>query len=985
MASRNALLRCLVGVSVVLCPFVSRGDDLAPPITYEGKPISEIRYDPPSQPVTRADLARLMPFPPGTPLHLVDVRGAIKRLYGTGRYSNIEVETEPATDGVALIIRTTEQWFVGPVEVHGKVHTPPNEGQLANAARLELGTPFNEEDLQTAQKGIVDLLQRNGLYLAKVDPKVDRDPEHQQVSLTFQVDSGKRARLTLPTITGESKIPEDQIAKAAKYRGWFRWKLATDQETQSGIQNIQKKFDKEDRLTGSATLDHMDYDAATNRVRPTIQADSGPKVKIDASGAKVSKSNLQKYVPVFDEETVNRDLLVSGVRNLRDYFQNQGYFDVEVDFQTKQANPDEQDITYTIALGERHKLVKVDIQGNHYFTTAQIRERMFLQPAGFVRLRHGRYTEGFARRDEQSIKALYRDNGFRDAKVSAVAHDEYQGKKGEVSVTLTIDEGPQYLVSNLNVDGITRPDKSTILALLASSPGQPFSDTSVAMDRDYILNVYQSAGHPDATFDWRGAPGPGPHEMTLYYTVVEGPPRYVRDVLISGLHTTRQRLVDPNILLKAGDPLAWTQMGVMQRRLYNLGVFDKVDMAIQNPDGDTENKYVVYHLTEGRRYFAAVGVGAEIARIGGSQTSLDAPAGATGFAPRFDLELSRLNLWGLGQSLNFKGRYSTLDRRVSLNYLIPRYQNVDGRNISVTALYDNTRDVLTFTARRIEGSAQISQKLSKATTLLGRYTWRNVQVDQSTLKITPELIPLVAQPARVAMISGSLIQDRRDDPVDAHHGYYNTADLALVEHYFGGNKNFVRFLGRNSYYKTIFPDVVLASNTEFGWIQPFGVTAGVDPFEYVPISERFFGGGSTSHRGFPDNQAGPRDPLTGFPLGGNALLFHTTELRFPFLGDNIQGVLFHDMGNLYSNVSSISFRTHQNGLSDFNYMVHAAGFGIRYKTPVGPVRLDLAYSINPPTFNGLKGTYQDLLFGRATPTIQSVAHFQFFFSIGQAF
>jgi outer membrane protein assembly factor BamA len=310
---------------------------------------------------------------------------------------------------------------------------------------------------------------------------------------------------------------------------------------------------------------------------------------------------------------------------------------------------------------------------------------------------------------------------------------------------------------------------------------------------------------------------------------------------------------------------------------------------------------------------------------------------------------------------------------------------VDGRNISVTALYDNTRDVLTFTARRIEGSAQISQKLSKATTLLGRYTWRNVQVDQSTLKITPELIPLVAQPARVAMISGSLIQDRRDDPVDAHHGYYNTADLALVEHYFGGNKNFVRFLGRNSYYKTIFPDVVLASNTEFGWIQPFGVTAGVDPFEYVPISERFFGGGSTSHRGFPDNQAGPRDPLTGFPLGGNALLFHTTELRFPFLGDNIQGVLFHDMGNLYSNVSSISFRTHQNGLSDFNYMVHAAGFGIRYKTPVGPVRLDLAYSINPPTFNGLKGTYQDLLFGRATPTIQSVAHFQFFFSIGQAF
>jgi outer membrane protein assembly factor BamA len=401
MGTRNALMRCCVGVSALLCQCVSSADDLALPSTYEGQPIAQIRYDPPSQPVTRADLARLVPFQPGTPLRLAEVRQAIKKLYGTGQYSNIAIETEPAPTGVVLIIRTTEQWFVGPVEVRGKVSVPPNEGQLANAARLELGAPFNEEDLQTAEKGVRGLLERNGLYLAKVDPKVDRDPEHQQVSFTFQVNSGKRARFTTPAITGENKIPTATLAKATKYKGWFRWKQATDQETQSGVENIRKKYGKEDRLTGDVKLDHMDYDAATNRVKPTIQATSGPKVKISASGAKISRSNLQQYVPVFDEQTVNRDLLVSGVRNLRDYFQNQGYFDVQVDFESKQASPDEQDIIYTIALGERHKVIKVDIRGNRYFTTSQIRERMFLQPAGFVRLRHGRYTEGFARRDKR--------------------------------------------------------------------------------------------------------------------------------------------------------------------------------------------------------------------------------------------------------------------------------------------------------------------------------------------------------------------------------------------------------------------------------------------------------------------------------------------------------------------------------------------------------------------------------------------------------
>src|SRR5205807_2236209 len=285
--------------------------------------------------------------------------------------------------------------------------------------------------------------------------------------------------------------------------------------------------------------------------------------------------------------------------------------------------------------------------------------------------------------------------------------------------------------------------------------------------------------------------------------------------------------------------------------------------------------------------------------------------GATGFAPRGDLEVSRLNLWGLGHSLNFKGRYSTLDRRLSLSYMIPRYRDVQGRNITVSALYDNTRDVLTFTARKLEGSVQYSKQLSKPTTMLFRYTWRDVRVDQSTLKINPLLIPAISQPARLSIVSVTLVQDRRDDPVNAHRGIYNSADFGLVEHYFGGNKNFIRFLGRNSYYKRIHADYVLASNTEFGWIHPFSITPGIDPFDYVPLPERFFGGGNSSHRGFPENQAGQRDPLTGFPLGGNALLFHSTELRFPLVGDNLEGVFFHDLGNIYSGLNTISFRVHQ--------------------------------------------------------------------------
>src|SRR5450432_42502 len=983
MASRTALPLCLLYV-LSITPIV-RADDLAPPAEYEGKTVTHVRFDPPTQPLVPADLTRLVAFSEGGPLHLADVRAAIKRLYGTGEYTGIAVNTEPAPGGVSLVFRTTGQWFVGPVDVTGKINLPPNASQLSGAARLDLGAPFSDGDVDTAVDNLRSLLQRNGLYRGTITPKVVRDPQHQQVSITFQVNSGKRARLTLPIVVGDTKIPAAQVARAAKYKEmlFFPWKPVTEAGMQSGLENIRTKYDRQDRLTASVTLDKSDYLSAENRVRPTIRADGGPKIKITAEGAKVSKGVLQRYVPVFEEATVNQDLLVAGTRNLRDYFQNRGYFDVQVELASHDANPDLEVVTYTVSLGDLHHVVSLAVKGNRYFSTAEIRERMFLQPKKFIRLRHGRYSQSFATRDEQSIQALYRDSGFRDCQVVTSVTDDDRGKTGDVAITINIEEGAQYVVSNLEVNGITLKNRGAMLSVLASSPGQPFSETAVAMDRDYILENYQSAGYPNATFEYRTAPA-GPNRIDLRYNVTEGAPQYVRDVLVSGLRTSRRRLVDPIITLHSGDTLSWSEMGRMQRHLYNLGVFEKVDMAIQNPDGDAEQKYVDFHCVEGHLYTMAIGVGAEIAKIGGSATSVSNPTGTTGFAPRFDLQLGRLNLWGLGHSVNFNGRYSPLDRRASLSYSAPRFHNVEGRNITVSGLYDNTRDVLTFTAVKLQGTAQVSQRLDKATNLFFRYSWTHDRVDGTTIKISPLLIPLYSQPSRVGAFAVNLVQDRRDDPADAHQGIYNSLDLGLAAQGFGGNKNFMRFLGRNSYYKKLTGDFVLASNTIFGLIRPFS-TAGIAATNYVPLPERFFGGGEGSMRGFPTNQAGPRDLETGFPLGGNALLFHSTELRFPLIGDNINGVFFHDMGNVYSRLGSVSFRVHQKSLTDFDYMVHAAGFGIRYRTPLGPIRVDLAYSINPPTFNGLQGTYQQLLFGGATRTIQNVSHFQFFFSIGQAF
>jgi outer membrane translocation and assembly module TamA len=213
---------------------------------------------------------------------------------------------------------------------------------------------------------------------------------------------------------------------------------------------------------------------------------------------------------------------------------------------------------------------------------------------------------------------------------------------------------------------------------------------------------------------------------------------------------------------------------------------------------------------------------------------------------------------------------------------------------------------------------------------------------------------------------------------------------------------------RNATYHPLSRNVVLARQTQFGVIVPFTSVPGLTAAESIPLPERFFGGGDNSSRAFPYNQAGPRDigapqasggessQPTGFPLGGNALFFNNVELRFPLIGQNIQGVLFHDMGNVFSTLSKVSFRYHQKNLQDFDYTVHDVGIGVRYRTPVGPIRLDLAYGLNPPSFIGFGGDAQQLLQcnpnlppsqlpGFCQSTRQSVSHFQFFFSIGQTF
>jgi outer membrane protein insertion porin family len=979
-------VRSPVLLIVVLCTSaIAPAQGPAPSPDWEGRPVARIVFDPPNQPISTVEMEKLLPFHAGSILTQADVHTAIERLYQTGRFLDVSIEGEPVeNDGGSMVvrIRTELTYFVGRVSFSG-VAEPPTRSQLLTAAKLELGTPFSEGDLEQATENIEERLHANGFYQSTVKTRVDRNADTEEIQIHFDLDTGDRAHFDGVNLSGTFTKSPARIVRETHWRRGFGpflapgWREETEALIQRGVNRVLENLQRGDHLQARVSLERLEYHEATNTVTPSLAIDSGPILQVRTTGAKVSSGRLRQTIPVFQERTVDRSLLVEGRRNLVEYFQSQGYFEAQVEFEESTPAPGRQVIDYQVELNNRLRLASVAISGNRFFDTPTLRDRLAISPARFPRSRFGSFSQRMLDRDLDSMRDLYHANGFRDVEITAKTQTSTVKRHEDIAVAIQVKEGPQWIVEKLSIGGVPESDLPYLRSILQSTPGQPYSEANIAFDRDSILSYYFNNGYPDASFDWTETPASLDNHVNLTFSVRTGKQQFVRDVLVRGLDATRSSLVDSRILLRPGDPISQNKIAESQQKLYDLGVFSKVQTAIQNPDGDEESKYVLFDVDEANRYSFNAGIGAQLGRIGGGVTTFDEPAGTTGFSPRISLGVSRLNFLGDARTLSLQTRFSTIEQRAVLSYTAPQFFNSDNLTLTVSGLFDVSHDVRTFAARRWEGSIQLAQRLTRANSVQYRYTYRKINI--SDLVISPELIPLFSQPERVGSFSMTFIQDRRDDPVDSHRGVYNTVDAGIALKGFGSETEFTRLLLRNSTYHPIGKDVVIARTLQFGWIQRL---AGLPD---IPLAERFFAGGATSNRAFPDNQAGPRDLETGFPLGGNALLIHSTEIRFPLFGTNVGGVLFHDMGNVYSDLRDISFRFRQRNNQDFNYMVQGVGFGIRYRTPIGPIRVDFSLSPDAPRFYGFQGTFDELLAGQGRLVNQKINAFQFHFSLGQTF
>ena len=992
-----------------------------------------------------APLRERLPLQIGAPLTDETLARALRQVYASGLFETVDVEGQSENGGVALTFKGTPRTFIGTVSVYGARGATVNT-QLGRASRLTAGTRFTQSLLEQAMVRMREVLADNGYHEPTITYTLTPMPGEQLVDIAFQVASGPQAHVGNVEVAGTPGMSVDVFRRYAHLRVGTH----VDRDTVNrALSAVLKHYQKQNRLEADVKLEAQTYDTATKRIDYKFSATRGPVVQLRLTGAGLDDERLKRVIPIYEEGTVDDDLLNEGDRRIRDYYQRLGYFDIKVEHTQQTSSADLVTILYTVTLGARRKVERVDVDGNHYFDSQTLKDLLSVRAADTLD-RHGLYSQSLVTSDISALVAAYQNNGFSSVKVTpetgmatesdGTATAKTPRKTSGLVVVYHIQEGTQQRVGTVTLDGNTHTPADQLLPLMNTAAGQLASPQSLAGDREALLTDYLSRGYDQAQVEVeQKARANDPNLIDVTFHITEGRQVFVRKVLLTGLHFTRPDTVSRAITLHPGDPLDQSALLETQRNLYEFALFNEVDTAVENPSGNEPWKTILVQTSEARRWTLTYGFGFET-QTGTPQNNCAGylatgtacnPNGKPGISPRLLMDVTRNNLFGREQSASIQGTYGLLEQKINLIYQNPHFLGHPNFGLSFTGGYANSQDVTTYVASKLNGGLRATEHftggpalLSRANTLVYFFDFRRVKVQGSSLQVYPAAISELAAAVRVAGPGLTWLRDTRDSPLDAHRGTYTSLQEFLSGHSFGSQAQFNRLDVSNSNFWSFDKSrFVLARNSRYAQERAFGEPSD----ELIPLPERLYSGGSTSLRGFSMNAAGPRDPETGYPVGGAGALVNSTELRLPpptlpWLGDSVSFVLFHDMGNVFADAgdawksalrvaqpnrdtckvltapttdpndpnklippapTGTATSTGVPGACSFNYFSHATGLGVRYHTPIGPIRLDFSYNLNPPIYPvnidySHSNPYDNQHVGQAD-------HFNFFFSLGQTF
>jgi outer membrane protein assembly factor BamA len=954
-------------------------------VSYEGQRVSSVQVA--GQPDgNRRKMQALIAQPVNAPYEQAKVDETAAALIKNGVAKDVDVQVTPSPEGLHVVFVLKPAYYFG-VFTFPKAEKTFSYTRLLQAANYSKQEPFTQEKVEEAESSLLAFFHRAGFFTATVEPKLQTDQAHGVVNVEYVINLKRRAKFGNVIIAGVSEPQTKKLAASlrslrARIKGAYikPGKTYSLKRLNAATTFLQQQLGSQHYLAGRVKLVSTLYNPETNRTDIKYDVTEGPKIEIKLAGAHVWGRTQKKLIPMYQENAVDPDLVNEGAQDLTSYFQSKGYFGAKVQSQI-QKQPSGVTVLYQIVKGPRGKVESIEFHGNDHFSDKELKSHVpVAKRVPGLPFSHGKYSEQLMRKSVKNIEGLYRGAGYSQVKVTPKV---VKKEDNELQLAFQVEEGVRDVVDSLQIEG----NKSLTQQELAPKgmnlePGKPYSAQLLTKDRDQIMATYLDKGYLTMTFKSKVEHAKDdPHHVRVIYEVEEGPQVKTVSVEPVGEQHTRPEIIARNANIKVGKPLSETALLRGESQLYTLGVFDWASVDTRQPITDDPQAEVLVKLHESKRNSIAYGFGFQVINRGGSIPSGTIalpglpPVGLptkfstsqqTFWGPEGSIEYTRRNFRGRAETVTLSAFGGRLDQRASASWANPTIWNT-GWSSTVTFSGERTSENPIFTARLGGAGIQFQHYLDKdrQKSVIFRYDFRRTNLSNIAI---PDLVLPEDQNVRLSSLSASFSRDSRDSPLDAHKGIYESFQVDINPSFLGSSTSFGRFLGQTAYYKSLTSDssLVWANSLRVGLEHAFGGS-------HIPISESFFSGGGSTLRGFSLNGAGPQrevlvcpadNPGCGekisVPVGGKQLVIFNSELRFPLgispplVGGTLGGAAFYDVGNVYS---SVSFK---NIASD---LTHTVGGGLRYKTPVGPVRVDIGHLLNGPP--GVKSLQVFVTLGQA--------------------
>ncbi|MEE2636303.1 MAG: POTRA domain-containing protein, partial [Acidobacteriota bacterium] len=930
-----------------------------------GKTVAEVRVFDDGRLTSDPTILELVETRPGQPLSMRQVRETITHLFSLGAFVDVQFSGVPSDGGVRLRydLIPAPAGGVG-VEIRGDLGRPVAE--LLGPITRRFGTLVPAEDIPALVVVLEELYRDVGRFSSQIKAR----PGASTGAVMVDIDPGPVARIEGVTVTGRIEREAAVLDRLELQPGNPYDPPALEERLVDYERELRARRFYEARVSHQAI---PTQDGLAVRIR--LNVDTGAQVTVIFDRDPVPGGDLDSLVPVAREGSIDEDLLEDSSRRIEEYLNRLGFRDARVTHR-RLDEAEGLSIVFSVDRGAEYRVDEIVVRGAEVLSAEAITELLAVTPGGPLVV--SEVDLGVA-----AIATAYAELGHRDINVEAsfleldppAANRDFDVV--DAQIVLDVVEGPATTIGSVRFEGATVFSASEMAALVAVAPGAPYYGPLVRADVTAILTRYLNQGFENVQvqvvprFDETG------QTADVLFQVKEGSQILVDHVLIVGNRQISSTTIRDEVTLRSGEPLGRGDIDETYRRLTGLGLFRGIELReFSHGAGNRRDVVVVVEEAPATR----VGYGGGLSATQRLRATEGGPAAERlEFAPRGFFEIGRRNLWGKNRSIDLFTRVSLRGKddvtgqvptsslgfnqyRFLLNYREPRAFGRTG-DLSVSGFVEQViRPSFDLFSRGV--NAQFQQVVGRTMTGRVGYTYGLNRVTNEQL--LPEDRPLVDRlfpEVTLSIFSAGLVRDTRNDPLEPTDGALLAVDVETAFRGLGSAVGFAKTVLQGRFLRELPGEMVLATAARLGLARGFALMLPAIPtfvltdegilvqqdgdqravIQSLPASERFFAGGDSTVRGFALDRLGdgPTIDANGFPTGGNAMVVLNSELRVPLTGP-LQVVGFLDAGNVFDRVSNMRLARVRG----------AAGFGVRYRSPIGPIRVDLGFKLDRQEFAG---------------------------------